>query len=39
LDLCRHAFGDQYKATDIRVPGAGKLRLLFEPADGSPAQE
>eukprot|EP00775_Hariotina_reticulata_P008933 gene8933-9110_t len=33
----RHAFGDQYRATDLRVPGAGKLRLLFEPADGSPA--
>jgi len=32
----RHAFGDQYRATDIRVPGAGKLTLTFEPADGSP---
>ena len=26
----RHAFGDQYKATDFRVPGPGKLRLVFE---------
>jgi isocitrate dehydrogenase len=34
----RHAFGDQYKATDIKVPGPGKLTLTFEPADGSPAQ-
>src|SRR6202008_613250 len=25
----RHAFGDQYRATDYRVPGPGKLRLLF----------
>lgn len=26
----RHAFGDQYKATDVVVPGAGKLKLVFE---------
>jgi isocitrate dehydrogenase len=31
----RHAFGDQYRATDIRIPGAGKLTLTFTPADGS----
>jgi isocitrate dehydrogenase len=31
----RHAFGDQYKATDFVVPGAGRLTLRFEPADGS----
>jgi isocitrate dehydrogenase len=30
----RHAFGDQYRATDLKVPGKGKLRILFEPADG-----
>ncbi|HAF42378.1 MAG TPA: NADP-dependent isocitrate dehydrogenase [Sphingobium sp.] len=30
----RHAFGDQYRATDFRVPGAGKLRLVFEGNDG-----
>jgi len=30
----RHAFGDQYRATDFVVPGAGKLRLVFEGADG-----
>ncbi|MCF8495742.1 MAG: NADP-dependent isocitrate dehydrogenase [Alphaproteobacteria bacterium] len=34
----RHAFGDQYKATDIKVPGPGKLRLVYEPRDGA-AQE
>ena len=27
----RHAFGDQYKATDIVVPGAGELKLVFRP--------
>ncbi|BBC72616.1 isocitrate dehydrogenase [Altererythrobacter sp. B11] len=30
----RHAFGDQYRATDFRVPGPGKLRLVFEGDDG-----
>ena len=33
----RHAFGDQYRATDFAVPGAGKLTMRFEPADGGPA--
>jgi len=31
----RHAYGDQYKATDFRVPGAGKLTVTFTPEDGS----
>lgn len=35
----RHAFGDQYRATDFLVPGPGKLTLRFEPADGSEAKE
>ncbi len=30
----RHAFGDQYRATDFRVPGPGKLRMIWEGADG-----
>ena len=30
----RHAFGDQYRATDLVVPGAGKLTLNFTPEDG-----
>jgi len=30
----RHAFGDQYRATDFRVPGAGKLTIKFVPEDG-----
>ena len=30
----RHAFGDQYRATDFRFPGKGKLTLKFEGADG-----
>ena len=31
----RHAFGDQYKATDMKFPGPGKLTLKFEGADGT----
>ncbi|MCD6016580.1 MAG: isocitrate dehydrogenase, NADP-dependent [Solirubrobacterales bacterium] len=31
----RHAFGDQYRATDTRIPGDGKLMLSFAPNDGS----
>jgi isocitrate dehydrogenase len=31
----RHAFGDQYRATDIVVPGPGELTLTFTPTDGS----
>ena len=30
----RHAFGDQYRATDFRFPGKGKLTIRFEGADG-----
>ena len=33
----RHAFGDQYRATDIKVSGPGTLTLTFQPADGSHA--
>jgi isocitrate dehydrogenase len=31
----RHAFGDQYRATDTRIPGDGRLMLSFAPNDGS----
>jgi isocitrate dehydrogenase len=34
--IARHAFGDQYKATDFVVPGPGKLTLTFEPENPSP---
>jgi isocitrate dehydrogenase len=30
----RHAYGDQYRATDFRIPGKGKLTISFEGADG-----
>jgi isocitrate dehydrogenase len=35
----RHAFGDQYRATDLVVPGEGKLTLTFTPKDGGEATE
>ena len=35
----RHAFGDQYKATDFRFSGKGKLTVEFTPDDGSEAQK
>ncbi len=31
----RHAFGDQYRATDTLIPGPGKLRLVYEGEDGT----
>ncbi|ADD40932.1 NADP-dependent isocitrate dehydrogenase [Stackebrandtia nassauensis] len=35
----RHAHGDQYKATDFKVPGPGTLTVTFQPADGSEPME
>jgi len=35
----RHAHADQYRATDVRIPGPGKLRLLYEPEGGGESQE
>ena len=32
----RHAFGDQYRAADRVIPGAGKLELVYTPKDGKP---
>lgn len=35
----RHAFGDQYRATDFLTKGKGKLTITFTPEDGSEPQE
>ncbi len=35
----RHAFGDQYRATDFKVPGKGSLTVTFTPEDGSEPME
>ncbi|MGO3357375.1 MAG: NADP-dependent isocitrate dehydrogenase, partial [Bifidobacterium crudilactis] len=37
--VARHAFGDQYKATDFQVPGKGRLTVTFTPEDGGEAIE
>ena len=34
----RHAHGDQYKATDFKVPGAGRLTITYTPKDGEPTE-
>ncbi len=34
----RHAHGDQYKATNFKVPGAGTVTITYTPADGSPPE-
>src|SRR6059036_2661248 len=35
----RHAFGDQYRATDLVVPGEGKLTLTYTPKNGGDPTE
>ncbi len=35
----RHAHGDQYKATDVKIPGAGTVTLTYTPTDGSEPME
>ena len=34
----RHAYGDQYRATDVIIPGAGKLTMTFTPTGGAPEE-
>lgn len=34
----RHAHADQYRATDVLIPGPGKLKMVFYPEDGTPEQ-
>jgi isocitrate dehydrogenase len=34
ITIGRHAYGDQYRATDVIIPGAGKLQLVFTPSNG-----
>lgn len=34
----RHAFGDQYRATDVKIKGKGTLKMVFTPADGGEPQ-
>lgn len=34
----RHAFGDQYRATDMKIPGPGTLKLVYQPKNGAPQE-
>jgi len=34
----RHAHADQYRATDVLIPGPGKVKMIYYPEDGSPEQ-
>ncbi|MFM7721854.1 MAG: isocitrate dehydrogenase (NADP(+)) [Bacteroidota bacterium] len=38
INIGRHAFGDQYRATDTVIQGKGKLTMTFTPEDGSEPQ-
>ena len=35
ITIARHAYGDVYKNTELRIPGPGKVELVYTPADGS----
>lgn len=39
ITLARHAYGDVYKNTEIKVPGAGRAELVFTGADGTTIRE
>lgn len=39
ITIARHAYGDVYKNTEIKVPGAGKAELVFTAADGTETRE
>jgi len=38
ITLARHAYGDVYKNAELRIPGAGKVELVYTPADGGNEQ-
>lgn len=38
ITLARHAYGDVYKNAELRIPGAGEVKLVYTPADGSGEQ-
>ncbi len=39
ITLARHAYGDVYKNTEIKIPGAGKAELVFTAEDGTQTRE
>ncbi|WP_454941436.1 isocitrate/isopropylmalate family dehydrogenase, partial [Evtepia sp.] len=39
ITIARHAYGDVYKGTELRVPGPGKAELLFTAQDGTETRQ
>ncbi len=39
ITIARHAYGDVYKGTEMKIPGAGKVELVYTAKDGSEARE
>ncbi len=39
ITIARHAYGDVYKATEMKIPGAGKVELVYTAEDGSQTRE
>lgn len=39
ITIARHAYGDVYKATEMKIPGAGKAELVFTAEDGTQTRE
>ena len=39
ITLARHAYGDVYKASEIKIPGAGRAELVFTAEDGTETRE
>ena len=39
ITIARHAYGDVYKGTEMKVPGAGKVELVYTGADGTEERE
>ena len=39
LPLARHAYGDVYKASEMKIPGPGKCELVYTAEDGTETRE
>ena len=39
ITIARHAYGDVYKAAEMKIPGAGRVELVYTAADGSEIRE
>ena len=39
ITIARHAYGDVYKATEMKIPGPGKVELVYTAADGTETRE